>query len=150
MQIPDRSIALVRATKQVLGFDVGVVVKLPLGPRPGRPPRDLTDRPERHIKTEELTSDKRHVQQVTTRTKRRLRFRRASDGRQVLAALGRPPGRGAAFGRHGYLGAEVVAVAAGGGLLILGVSPQEPLQHPSAPLTLNLRLDLKEQRGQTG
>lgn len=85
-----------------------------------------------------------------TGTKRRLGCRRASDGRQVLAALGRPSGRGAAFSRHGDLGAEVVAVAADGGLLVLGVSPQEPLQHPSAPLTLNLCLDLKEPRGQTG
>lgn len=67
----------------------------------------------------------------------------------MLAALGRPPGRGAALSRHGDLGAEVVAVAADGGLLVLGVSPQEPLERPSAPLTLNLCLDLKEQRGQT-
>lgn len=68
----------------------------------------------------------------------------------MLAALGRPSDGGAAFGRHGDLGAEVVAVAADGGLLVLGVSPQEPLQHPSAPLTLNLRLDLRERPGQTG
>lgn len=61
----------------------------------------------------------------------------------MLAALGRPPGGGAAFGRHGDLGAEVVAVAAERGLLVLGVSPQEPLQPPSAPLTLHLCLDLK-------
>lgn len=58
----------------------------------------------------------------------------------------------AAFGHHGDLGAEVVAVAAYGGLLVLCVSAQEPLQHPSAPLALNLRLHLKERRGgrQTG
>lgn len=104
---------------------------------------------ERHIKTEELTSGKRH-EHITKGTKRRLGCRRASDDRQVLAALGRPPDRGAAFRRHGDLGAEVVAVAADGGLLVLGVSPQEPLQHPSAPLTLHLCLDLKEPRGQTG
>lgn len=65
----------------------------------------------------------------------------------MLAALGRPSGGGAAFDRHGDLGAEVVAVAADGGLLVLGVSPQEPLQGPSAPLTLNLRLDLTERPG---
>lgn len=65
----------------------------------------------------------------------------------MLAALGRPAGGRAAFGD---LGAEVVAVAADGGLLVLGVGPQEPLQHPSAPLTLNLGLDLRERRGQTG
>lgn len=53
----------------------------------------------------------------------------------------------AASRQHGDLGAEVVAVAAYGGLLVLSVSTQEPLQHPSAPLTLNLRLNLKERRG---
>lgn len=55
---------------------------------------------------------------------------------------------GAAFGHHGDLGAEVVAVAAHGGLLVLSISTQKPLQHPPAPLTLNLRLHLQDkQRG---
>lgn len=76
----------------------------------------------------------------------------ASDGREVLLALRRSVRCRAALGHHGDLGAEVVAVAAYGGLLVLCVSAQEPLQHPSAPLTLNLRLHLKERRGgrQTG
>lgn len=65
-------------------------------------------------------------------------------------ARGRPAGCGAAFSHHGDLGAEVVAVTADGGLLVLRVSAQEPLKHPSAPLTLNLCLDLKGRRGQTG
>jgi len=69
----------------------------------------------------------------------------ASDGREVLLALRRPAGAGAAFGQHGDLGAEVVGVAADGGLLVLVVRAQEPLQHPSAPLTLNLRLYLQEE-----
>lgn len=68
----------------------------------------------------------------------------------MLVARGRPAGCGAAFSHHGDLGAEVVAVTADGGLLVLCVSAQEPLQHPSAPLTLNLCLDLTERRGQTG
>lgn len=68
---------------------------------------------------------------------------RASGGREPLLALGRPASRRAAFGKRGDLGAEVVAVAAHGGLLVLGVSAQEPLQHPSAPLTLNLPLYLQ-------
>lgn len=57
----------------------------------------------------------------------------------------------AAFADHRDLGA-VVAVAAYGGLLVLCVSRQEPLQHPSAPFTLNLCLYLKERWGgrQTG
>lgn len=70
-----------------------------------------------------------------------------SDGREVLLTLRGPPCCRAAFGKHGDLGAEVVAVAAYGRLLVLSVSNQEPLQHPSAPLTLNLRLHLQEQRG---
>lgn len=52
--------------------------------------------------------------------------------------------RGAAFGQHGDLGAEVVAVAPDRRLLVLSVSAQEPLQHPSAPLTLHLGLHLQE------
>lgn len=62
----------------------------------------------------------------------------------MLLAGGRPARRRAAFSHHGDLRAEVVAVAADGRLLVLGVGAQEPLQHPSAPLTLNLRLHLKE------
>lgn len=70
-----------------------------------------------------------------------------SDGREVLLTLGRPACGGAAFGQHGDLGAEVIAVAADGWLLVLSVSAQEPLQHPSAPLTLNLRLHLCRRAG---
>lgn len=83
---------------------------------------------------------------------RGVHFRWVSDGGEVLLTLGCPACCGAAFGQHGDLGAEVVAVAAYGGLLVLSVSNQEPLQHPSAPLTLNLRLYLKERPrgGQTG
>lgn len=78
------------------------------------------------------------------KTKREVHFRWLSDGREVLLTLRCPVCCRAAFCQHGDLGAEVVAIAAYGGLLILCVSTQEPLQHPSAPLTLNLRLHLKE------
>lgn len=50
----------------------------------------------------------------------------------------------AASGQHGDLGAGVVAIAAHWGLLVLSVGPQKPLQHPPAPLTLNLRLHLQK------
>lgn len=65
-----------------------------------------------------------------------------SDGREVLLTLRRPACSGAVFGQHGDLGAKVIAITAYGRLLVLSVSAQEPLQHPSAPLTLNLRLHL--------
>lgn len=69
-------------------------------------------------------------------------FQMVSDGGEVLLTLRRPVCRRAAFGQHGDLGAEVVAVAADGRLLVLCPCTQEPLQHPSAPLTLDLRLYL--------
>lgn len=62
----------------------------------------------------------------------------------MLLALGSPPHRRAAFGHQGDLRAAVVAVAADGGLLVLCVGAQEPLQHPPAPLALNLRLYLAD------
>ena len=61
----------------------------------------------------------------------------------MLLAGGGAPRGGAALRQHGYLGAEVVAVAAHGGRLVLGVGGgQEPLQHPPAPLPPHLRLHL--------
>lgn len=65
----------------------------------------------------------------------------------MLLKRGRTARAGAALSEHGDLGAEVVAIAAYGGLLVLSVGAQEPLQHPSAPLTLNLRLYLQRRRG---
>ena len=62
----------------------------------------------------------------------------------MLLAGGGAPRGGAALGQHGDLGAEVVAVAAHGGRLVLGVGgAQEPLQHPPAPLPPHLRLHLR-------
>lgn len=69
----------------------------------------------------------------------------ASDRREVLLTARSPSCCGAALGQHGDLSAEVVAVTADGRLLVLSVSAQEPLQHPSAPLTLHLGLHLQEQ-----
>ena len=56
----------------------------------------------------------------------------------------RPAWSRAAFRQHGDLGTEVVPVAADRRLLVLSVCDQEPLEHPPAPLTLNLSLHLWE------
>lgn len=71
-----------------------------------------------------------------------------SDCRKVLLAGRSPPRGGAAFGQQGDLGAEIVAVAPDGRLLVLGVGAEEPLQHPPAPLTLNLGLHLQYGEGE--
>lgn len=69
-----------------------------------------------------------------------------SDGGEVLLTGRCPTCRGATLGQHADLGAEVVAIATHGGLLALSVRAQEPLQHPPAPLPLNLRLHLERRR----
>lgn len=51
---------------------------------------------------------------------------------------------GAAAGQHGDLGAEVVAAAADGRLLVFGVRAHVSLQVPPPPLPLDLPLDLRE------
>lgn len=80
------------------------------------------------------------TENMTIQTEGGVGVRGLSDGREVLLTRRRPARSRAAFGQHGDLSAEVVAVAADGGLLVLHVRAQEALQHPSAPLTLNLRL----------
>lgn len=75
----------------------------------------------------------------------------SSNDRQPLLVLGSPQRCRAALCQHGDLGAAVVAVAADGRLLVLCVGgAQEPLQHPPAPLALNLRLYLKDRIGTVG
>lgn len=66
----------------------------------------------------------------------------SSDAGEVLLAAGGSARSGAALSHHCDLGAEVVAVAAQRGLLILNVRSQKPLEEPPAPLTLNLCLHL--------
>lgn len=66
----------------------------------------------------------------------------SSDAGEVVLAAGGSAGGGAALSHHCDLGAEVVAVAAQRGLLILNVRSQKPLEEPPAPLTLNLCLHL--------
>lgn len=61
----------------------------------------------------------------------------------MLLAGRSPPRGGTAFGQQGDLGAEIVAVAPDGRLLVLSVGAEEPLQHPPAPLTRHLGLHLQ-------
>lgn len=65
-----------------------------------------------------------------------------SHQRELSLEAGAAARLGRALGQHGYLGAEVGAVAAQGRVVVLHVRAQEPLQVPPAPLPLELSLHL--------